>query len=138
MVPIAKGQTVTFDGNAYAYDSGNIEIVQGDSLTLIVDGIDTDENYKVYFSIYDQYGNGVGNEVYVESQHQPTVILEIPSSLTDNLVVDTGIDGTTDYYYGIKVCLEETGFEDTLCIGDSDIGELNIITVHPKKVEGIV
>ena len=123
--------------SAYVDENGNIEIVQGDSLTLIVDGIDTDENYKVYFSIYDQNGNGVGDEFYVESQHQSTVILEIPSSLTDNLVVDTGIDGTTDYYYGIKTCLESTGFEDTLCIGDNDIGELNTITVHPKKVEGI-
>ena len=31
--------------SAYVDENGNIEIVQGDSLTLIVDGIDTDENY---------------------------------------------------------------------------------------------
>lgn len=124
--------------SALVDDNGNITVVQGDSFTLIVDGIDTDENYKVYFSIYDQYGNGVGDEVYVESQHQSTVILEIPSSLTDNLVVDSGIDGTAEYYYGLKCCLDETGFEDTLCVGNNDIGELNTITVYPKKVEGIV
>lgn len=118
-------------------ENGNIELVQGDSLTLIVSGIDTDENYKIYFSIYDRYGQIVGDEVWVESKHQSTVILEVPSSLTDNLIVENGIESTAEYYYGIKACLEETGFEDTLCVGDSDIGDLNTITVYPKKVEGI-
>ena len=103
-----------------------------------MDGIDTDENYKIYFSIYDKYGNGVGNEVWVESNKQPSVVLEIPSSLTDNLIVANGVQSTEEYYYGIKACLDETGFEDTLCVGDSDIGELNTITVYPKKVEGTI
>ena len=64
--------------------------------------------------------------------------MEIPSGLTDNLNVTTGIDGMEDYYYGIKLCLESTGYEDTLCVGNSDIGDLNTITVYPKKVEGTV
>lgn len=119
-------------------DDGNIELVQGDSLTLYVNGIPTDENYKVYFSIYDVYGNTIGDEVNVESNHQSVIILEIPSGLTDNLTVTTGIDGTEEYYYGIKLCLEDTGYEDTLCVGNSDIGDLNTITVYPKKVEGII
>lgn len=118
-------------------ENGNIEIVQGDSLTLYVDGLDTDENYEIYFAIYDVYGNRVGNEVSVNSNNQPTVILQIPSTLTDNLVVSSGIDGTEEYYYGIKACLSDSGYEDTLCIGDSDIGELNTFTVYPRKVEGI-
>ncbi|MBQ6516814.1 hypothetical protein IJI31_06505 [bacterium] len=118
-------------------ENGNIEVVQGDSFKLYVDGINTDENYKVYFAIYDSNGNQIGDQVYVQSNYQPTVILQIPASLTDNLVVTTGINGTEEYYYGIKVCLESTGFEDTQCIGNSDIGELNTITVYPKKVEGI-
>lgn len=118
-------------------EDGNIEIVQGDSLTLYVDGIPTDENYEVYFSIYDSNGNTVGDEISVESNHQPTVIFEIPSGLTDNLVVTTGVNGTEEYYYGIKTCLDSTGFEDTQCIGNGDIGDLSTITVYPKKVEGI-
>ena len=89
------------------------------------------------FSIYDSNGNIVGDEVWVNSNYQSQIVLEIPSGLTDNLIVTTGIDGTEDYYYGIKTCLESTGFEDTLCVGNSDIGDLNTITVHPKKVEGI-
>ena len=118
-------------------ENGNIELVQGDSFTLSVSGIDTDEDYKVYFSIYDSNGNILGDEIWVNSNHSDTVILEIPSSLTDLLTVRQGIDSTEDYYYGIKTCLESTGFEDTLCIGNSDIGDLNTITVYPKKVEGI-
>lgn len=117
-------------------NNGNIELVQGDSLTLYVDDIPTDENYEVYFSVYDLNGNTIGDEIMVESNYQSTIILEIPSGLTDNLVVTTGIDGTEEYYYGIKICLPSTGYEDTLCIGNSDIGDLNTITVHPKKAEG--
>ena len=39
------------------------------------------------------------------------------------------------YYYGVKLCSDST-FEDTLLIGNGDIGSLNTITVFPKKVEG--
>ena len=39
------------------------------------------------------------------------------------------------YYYGIKLC-SDNGFEDTLLIGNGDIGTLNTMTVYPKKVEG--
>lgn len=117
--------------------TGNITLVQGDSGTLVVDGIDTDQNYKVYFSIYNDDGVIIGDEVYTYSNFSPVAHFEIPASLTDLLKVDGGIDDTATYYYGIKTCLEGTGFEDTLCIGDSDIGDLNTITVYPKKVGGI-
>lgn len=117
--------------------TGNITLVQGDSGTLVADGIDTDQNYKVFFSVYDEEGRIIGDEVYTYSNFSPVVTFQIPASLTDLLKVDGGIDDTATYYYGIKTCLEGTGFEDTLCIGDSDIGDLNTITVYPKKVEGI-
>lgn len=118
-------------------ETGNITLVQGDSGTLVVDGIDTDQNYKVFFSVYDEDGRILGDEVYTYSNFSPVVSFQIPASLTDLLKVDGGIEDTATYYYGIKTCLEATGFEDTLCIGDSDIGDLNTITVYPKKVEGI-
>lgn len=44
---------------------------------------------------------------------------------------------TGEYYYGIKVCDATTNFEDTVVIADGDIGDLNMITVYPRKVEGI-
>lgn len=118
-------------------DGKSITLIQGDSGTLVVEGIDTDKNYKVFFSIYDEDGNIKGDEVYVYSNFSPIITFQIPATLTDLLKVDGSIDDTATYYYGIKTCHEDTGFEDTLCIEDSDIGELNTITVYPKKVEGI-
>lgn len=118
-------------------EDGSIELVQGDSGTLVVEGIDTDKNYKVFFSIYDEDGKIIGDEVYTYSNYSPVVSFQVPATLTDLLKVDGGIDDTATYYYGIKTCYEGTGFEDTLCIADGDIGDLNTITVHPKKVEGI-
>ena len=35
-------------------ENGNISLVQGDSGTLVVDGIDTDKNYTVYLGIQDK------------------------------------------------------------------------------------
>lgn len=118
--------------------TGDIELVQGDSGTLYVDGIPDDKNYKVYFSIYNSNGKILGDEVWVYSYNLPTVTFEIPSTLTDLLTVKGSIDDTAEYYYGVKVCDEESGFEDTLLIGNKDIGELNIMTVHRKTTEGTV
>ena len=118
-------------------ETGAITLVQGDSGTLVVSGIDTDKNYKVFFSIYDENGVIIGNDLYVNSNYSPVVTFKIPPSLTDLLIVNGGINDTAEYYYGIKTCFEETDFEDTLCVGNRDIGELNTITVYPKKVEGI-
>ena len=118
--------------------TGNIELRQGDSGTLYVDGIPTDKNYKVYFSIYNSNGKILGDEIWVYSYQLSLVTIEIPSSLTDLLTVKGGIDDTAEYYYGVKVCDEETGFEDTQVIGNKDVGDLNIITVHRKTTEGTV
>ena len=65
--------------------TGNITLVQGDSGTLVVDGIDTDQNYKVFFSIYNDDGVIIGDEVYTYSNFSPVAHFEIPASLTDLL-----------------------------------------------------
>ncbi len=75
--------------------------------------------------------------MYVQSNGSDTVSIEILSSLTDLLTVDENED-STEYYYGLKLCLEDTGYENTLIINDGDIGDINTITVYPKKVEGII
>ena len=41
------------------------------------------------------------------------------------------------YYYGIKVCDPDSDFEDTLVPESGMIGDVNTISVYPKKVEGI-
>ena len=115
-------------------ENGNITMVQGDTGRLVVNGLNTDKNYTVYFAIQDENRRPVGNEVNVESNMQPTVVFELASQLTDLLKVAED-EETHTYYYGVKTCTAE-GFEDTLSIGGSDMGDKNTITVYPKKVEG--
>ena len=115
-------------------ENGNITMVQGDTGRLVVNGLNTDQNYTVYFAIQDENRRPVGNEVNVESNMQPTVVFELASQLTDLLKVAED-EETHTYYYGVKTCTAE-GFEDTLSIGGSDMGDKNTISVYPKKVEG--
>lgn len=115
-------------------ENGNITMVQGDTGRLVVNGLNTDQNYTVYFAIQDENRRPIGNEVNVESNMQPTVVFELASQLTDLLKVAED-EETHTYYYGVKTCTAD-GFEDTLSIGGSDMGDKNTITVYPKKVEG--
>ncbi len=122
---------------AFQVDSnGNITLVQGDSGELSISGLPTDKNYTVYFAIQDENRKPIGDEIGLEANGQGTVIFVLTGNLTDKLTVKRG-DDTAEYYYGIKLCDENGYLEDTLLIGNSQIGELNIITVYPKKVEGM-
>ena len=116
-------------------DKGGIYLHQGDSGEVYVEGISKDKNYKVYFGIRNKKRQQVGKEVFVESNFQPNVKIFVPTELTDLLEVDKN-EEYTEYYYGIKVCYEENGIEDTLVLGTNDFGDKNIITVYPKEVEG--
>ena len=117
-------------------NNGNITLVQGDSGELVVTGLPTDQNYKVYFAIQDENRKPIGGEIVVNSNKSDSVIFVLLGTLTDLLTVKKGED-TAMYYYGIKLCSEEENTEDTLLLGDSNIGDRNPITVYPKKVEGI-
>ena len=117
-------------------DDGNIELVQGDSGTLTITGLDTTSNYTVYFAIQDEDRNPIGGEISVDTNCSDTVSIEVTAALTDLLEVDKDED-YAEYYYGLKVCSSDTGLEDTLFIGSSSIGDKNVITVYPKKVEGL-
>lgn len=116
-------------------ESGNITLIQGDSGQLTINGLQTDKNYTVYLGIQDAKRNTIGTELSVESNNEPSVIFDLIPELTDLLTVKKSEEYST-YYYGIKVCDEDSNFEDTLIIGNSNIGDLNTITVYPKKVEG--
>ena len=115
-------------------NNGNITMVQGDSGQLVINGLNTDKNYSVYFAIQDENRKPIGNEIVVNSNKQSSVAFVLSSSLTDLLKVNQN-DETATYYYGVKVC-DNSGFEDTMLVGDSIIGDKNSITVYPKKVEG--
>lgn len=116
-------------------DYGNITLVQGDSGQLTVNGLNTDKNYTLYLAIQDSKRNPIGSEIVVNSNGAESVIFVLSPELTNLLTVKRR-DESAEYYYGIKVCDESTDFEDTLLISNSDIGDLNTITVYPKKVEG--
>ncbi len=116
--------------------NGNISLVQGDSGQLVIDGISTDKNYTVYFAVQDKNRKPVGDEIYVSSNNYASVVFYITGDFTDLLTVGKN-ENCAVYYYGIKICDSESDLEDTLILGENDIGSINTITVYPKKVEGI-
>jgi len=118
-------------------ESGNITCYQGDSGSLTINGIPTDKNYTVYFAIQNEKRQAIGNEIYVSSNNASNVVFSITPSLTNLLTVKANEDYAI-YYYGVKLCDNNTNLEDTLQIAGSALGDLNTITVYPKKVEGIV
>ncbi len=116
--------------------SGNITLVQGDSIELVINGIPTDQNYKVYFAAQDEERVPVGNEIEVDSLNQPSVTIKLLGNYTNQFVVPED-KKSQKYYYGVKLCSVQDQTEDTLLLGESVIGGQNTITVYPRKVEGI-
>ena len=117
-------------------EKGNITMIQGDSGIIKVNGLDTNQNYLVYLAIQDKDRNPVGQELCINSNNLSTVVFELTGDYTDLLKVPKNKPYEI-YYYGIKVCVREDNFEDTLILGEGSIGSINSIVVYPKKVEGI-
>ncbi|OLA74750.1 MAG: hypothetical protein BHW62_03725 [Acinetobacter sp. CAG:196_36_41] len=115
-------------------ESGNITMIQGDSGSLVINGLKTDKNYTVYFAIQDINRKPVGNELHVNTNKASSIVFELTGDFTDLLTVSPNASCAV-YYYGVKLC-SDNNFEDTLLIGNGDIGSINTITVFPKKVEG--
>lgn len=114
--------------------TGDITLVQGDTGQYVVSGLPTDQYYTLCFAIQDSNRNPIGQELSVQTDLKSSATINIPSSLTDLLTVKKN-DESTEYLFGLKLC-SKSGKEDTLLIGNKQIGEPNIITVYPKKVEG--
>ena len=122
-----------------AYDvqpSGDMTIYQGDSVELNINGIPTDQNYKVYFAVQDEERNPIGQEILVESNFQETVTIKLVGNYTDLFTVPSDLK-SQKYYYGVKLCSADDNTEDTLILGGTAIGGLNVINVFPRKVKGI-
>lgn len=115
-------------------ENGTIYIRQGDSGEIVISGLDTSKNYSVYFAIKNEKRETIGDEICVNSNYLPKVKFSLTSTFTDLLKVPNDEDFEI-YYYGIKLCEGDT-MEDTLLIGNSDIGEKNHLIVYPKIVEG--
>ena len=117
-------------------ENGDLEIVQGDSFELTLDGIPDDQNYKMFFAIQDADRNPIGQEIMVESNKASAVVIKVVGNYTDLLTVEEGAKYAT-YYYGVKQCSEKDNTEDTLLLGGKKRGEVNTIKVFPRKVKGI-
>lgn len=115
-------------------ETGNITLTQGDSGEYAISGLPTDQYYDVYLAIQDEKRNPIGNEIKESANLKSSVTLKFLSSLTDLLTVPKS-EETKTYYFGIKLC-DKLGNEDTLIIGNNDVGDKNTITVYPKKAEG--
>ena len=117
-------------------DKGNIKLRQGDSMELVIDGIPTDQNYKVFFATQNEERVPIGNELEFDSLGQSFVVIKLLGNYTNQFTVDED-KKTQKYYYGVKICSEIDQTEQTLALCDSSMDNLNTITVYPRKVEGI-
>lgn len=117
-------------------ENGDIIITQGDSFELVLNGIPTTQNYKIYFAIQDAERNPIGQEIMVESNQESSVVIKVTGNYSNQLTVGDDVK-STNYYYGVKMCSETDNTEDTLLLGNKQMGEQNIIKVFPRKVEGI-
>ena len=116
--------------------NGNITMYQGDSIEIVINGIPTDQNYTVYFAAQDAERNPIGSEISVDSLGEGSVAIKLTGNYTNLFVVDPEVK-SQNYYYGIKICSVQDDTEDTMLIGETKIGDKNVITVFPRKVEGI-
>ena len=117
-------------------ENGNITLIQGDSGELLIEGLNSNQNYTVYMAVQDRNRKPIGTELQVQTNGRESVSFVLTGDYTDLFKVEKN-EKFSVYYYGIKVCSESTRFEDTLIFENGDIGDLNTITVYPKKVEGI-
>ena len=115
--------------------NGNISMIQGDSGTIVIRGLNPNKNFNVYFAIQDKNRNPVGSELCVSNNNNSNVIFTLTADYTNLLTVKKS-EPCAIYYYGLKVCDENTQREDTLTVASNDFGSVNTITVYPKKVEG--
>lgn len=116
-------------------NDGTISMYQGDSGEITVNGLDENSAYTVYFGVQDEKRNPVGEELQVSVSNSDTVSFILSSEFTDNLTVPANKPYKV-YYYGIKVCVNESSVEDTLFISNGTYGDLNKIIVYPRKVRG--
>ena len=115
---------------------GNITLTQGDSFEFIVNDLPVIEGAKLFFAAQDEERNPIGNEVEVDILSSSTAVF-LDADLTDLFVVSED-KKAQNYYYGLKLTYPDgiKRVEKTLNIGGKNIGDLNTITVYPRKVKG--
>lgn len=119
----------------YVDINGDIKCRLGDSGSITVIDIPTDDDYKVSFAVINPVGMKILQEVSVQSNNQEEVEIEIPVSFTTSL-------GVGKFFYGIKLTDSE-GKEQTVMPmayededGNVGINNPNTFVVKPLLVEG--
>ena len=115
-------------------DHGTMYIHQGDTGSIILEGLSPDKDYSIYFAVKDKNRNTIGTELSVNSNYMTHVKFVLPGEFTDLLTVPQDEEYAI-YYYAMKLCDENE--ENTLEFENSDFGTMNSIIVYPKMVEGI-
>ncbi|MCR5264983.1 MAG: hypothetical protein K6E29_00135 [Cyanobacteria bacterium RUI128] len=114
-------------------DNGTLYIHQGDSASVILEGLGTDKDYRVYFAVKDKSRKTIGDELVINSNYNPTVKFNLSGDYTDLFTVPDN-ENYAIYYYALKICCGNE--ENTLVLENSELGELNPLIVYPKMVEG--
>ena len=83
-------------------ENGNITLIQGDSGSLVINGLKTDKNYTVFFAIQDSNRKPVGNELQVNTNKASSIVFELTGDFTDLLTVPQNASWEI-YYYGVKL-----------------------------------
>lgn len=121
----------------YDDETGDITLTQGDSGEYFVSGLPTDQSdYVLYFNVQDEKRRNIGQEVSLAVNGASEATIKLTGDYTDGLRVKANEEFTT-YNFGIKICSETADTEETLILGNKEYDDLNVMTVYPKKVEGV-
>lgn len=111
-------------------ETGNMTTRQGDTYSFQVTGVADD--WDLYYSVYRTTDREILFEIKTNPVNQ-VATFEVTASDSNLMTVPDG-KKTEIYYWGLKRCKD--GVEDTLIVGNKDIGDYNKITVYPLTTEG--
>lgn len=117
-------------------ESKTLYLIQGDSGYLYVGGLNKDEAQRVYFGIYDEKRQVIGDELKEDCElNKDFVEFNFTTDYTSKLTVPLNKSEKT-YKYAIKVHTLGTTNEDTMNIGGGNMGEEYEVVVYPEKLKG--
>lgn len=119
----------------YVDINGDIKCRLGDSGSITITDIPTDDDYKVSFAVINPVGMEILQEVSVQSDNEEEIEIPISVAFTTSL-------GVGKFFYGLKLT-DSDGEEQTVMPmayededGNVGINNPNTFTVKPLLVEG--
>jgi hypothetical protein len=110
--------------------TGDMTTRQGDTFSFQVSGVS--DEWTLYFSVYKPNTREILFEIHT-TPVEGVSTFDI-NTINSNLMTVPEGKKTEIYCYGIKRCKD--GIEDTVIVGDKDVGDLNKILVYPLITEG--